>query len=134
MACGKRKGTPPGSHPGCDCDGRGSTLLTAYLLLLIKEKPSHGYELAERLSGDLLPAEACPDEATIYRNLRRMEKRGLLASAWDTRGMGAPRRLYRITPAGNEALISWTDYIRDKHRRLSVFLERMGDNRANHKE
>ena len=41
------------------------------------------------------------DPNTLYPLLRRLEKQGLLASAWETGG-SKPRKYYQITPYGQE--------------------------------
>jgi poly-beta-hydroxybutyrate-responsive repressor len=71
------------------------------ILLLLKEDPSHGYTLIDDLrqegiiDGDL-------DSGVVYRYLRNMEEEGLLYSEWNTEGSGVPRKVYRLTPAGEE--------------------------------
>ncbi|HHY38257.1 MAG TPA: PadR family transcriptional regulator [Clostridia bacterium] len=108
----------------CWCSRPPNRLLEAYLLLLIAEDPSHGYDLSERLDEDFFPHGYSPDEATVYRNLRRMEKEGLLVSKWDTEGAGHPRRSYEITQKGLETLSFWASEMEDRKRRLKTFLER----------
>ncbi|MGE5483404.1 MAG: PadR family transcriptional regulator [Ignavibacteriales bacterium] len=112
-------------HAGCCCSSRASgSLLEAYLLLLIAENPSHGYQLCSRLHEDFFPRGCAPDEATVYRNLRRMEEQGLVASSWHTEGAGPPRRFYDMTPKGLDMLVSWAAGIRERQQRLALFLQR----------
>ena len=57
----------------CGCRGpRGERFLEAWLLLLLKGSPSHGYQLVERL-GQALGGGMFPDPGTVYRNLRSFE-------------------------------------------------------------
>jgi len=109
--------------PSYECLRSGGRLLEAYLLLLIAEKPAHGYELNARLSSALPPA-ALPDEATVYRNLRRMEAHGLVDSKWDTTGSGPPRRFYDITADGLAALTAFAGDISATRDLLDRFLTR----------
>lgn len=98
----------PGDQPmpgGGDRQRRGWGQLALFLrpaiLLLLKQDPSHGYTLIEDLRReDLIDADL--DAAVVYRYMREMEDDGLLASNWDTTGGGVPRRVYRLTPAGEE--------------------------------
>ena len=70
--------------------------IQAELLLLLGQRPSHGYELIQRLNeADFKSGEA--DAATVYRNLRRMDKDGLIKSHWEVGESGPGRRLYELT-------------------------------------
>ncbi len=70
------------------------------LLLLLREQPDHGYELAARLrpmhDGD-------GDAGAVYRTLRGLERLGLVRSEWQTSDVGPARRTYYITPEGVNA-------------------------------
>ena len=59
----------------------------------------------------------------IYRHLRQMESDGLVISEWDTEGGGPAKRMYTITEEGQEALSLWVDYMENKSRKLSNFIE-----------
>lgn len=76
--------------------------LDGLLLAVVADGRTHGYgviaALRERTDGAFdLP------EGTVYPALHRLEKAGLLASAWSD---DAPRRrrVYDLTPAGRRAL------------------------------
>lgn len=91
------------------------------LLLLLREGPSHGYELAERLRA-LGFVEG--DTAGVYRTLRAMEREGLARSAWRSSAAGPARRMYQLTPDGHAALAAVTRELRDTRRTLDAFLDR----------
>ena len=75
--------------------------IQAELLLLLGQRASHGYELIQRLNeADFKSGEA--DAATVYRNLRRMDKDGLIKSHWEVGESGPGRRLYELTLQGKE--------------------------------
>lgn len=91
-----------------------------WLLLLLLQKPSHGYELMERLSqGEDTPNA---DPGLLYRTLRQLEEEGLVHSSWDTEGSGPARRLYKVTPEGVEYLHAWAVNICRTRERLDRFL------------
>jgi len=108
----------------CHCHEHGSRLplLQPCLLLLLYEKPAHGYELIERLMQ--LGFDQSLDATTVYRNLRRMEEEGLVTSQWDTQRPGPARRLYQLTPEGEDLLHSWASAIRQRKETLEKFLNR----------
>ncbi len=76
--------------------------LQAWMLLLLAQKPGHGYELMGKLAGEYSITDI--DPGFLYRTLRFMESEGVIDSSWDTEGEGPPRRLYTLTEAGHEHL------------------------------
>jgi PadR family transcriptional regulator, regulatory protein PadR len=77
-----------------------SALVSPYLLLLVAEAPSHGYEIVTRLN-EISEAAA----GSVYRELRQLEEAGYIASTWSHDQLRGPaRRVYSITPAGRRAL------------------------------
>ncbi len=100
--------------------GRVHGFIQPWLLLLLLQKPSHGYELMERLDMD----EAVPgvDPGLLYRTLRQMEDAGFVSSSWDTEGRGPARRLYQVTPEGVDHLHAWAARIERTRKRLDRFL------------
>jgi len=81
------------------------------LLLFLHHSPAHGYTLLERLGefglGDINPS-------VVYRALRDMESRGWVTSTWDEeQTQGPPRRVYRLTSQGHEALGLWTQDLQE---------------------
>ena len=96
--------------------------IQAELLLLLGQRPSHGYELIQRLNeAEFKSGEA--DAATVYRNLRRMDKDGLINSHWEVGESGPGRRLYKLTPQGEESLKVWARYIAQQKAKLENFLQ-----------
>jgi PadR family transcriptional regulator, regulatory protein PadR len=91
------------------------------LLLLLRERPDHGYELAARLrpmhDGD-------GDAGGVYRALRGLERLGLVRSEWETSDVGPARRTYYVTPDGVSSLEEQARGLRHTHEALHVFMER----------
>ena len=71
-------------------------LRTAWLLLLLRDGASYGYELRRELAA----REMKLDPAVMYRSLREMEQQGLISSHWMRSDTGPKRRVYDITDAG----------------------------------
>src|ERR687888_2093713 len=62
------------------------------LLLLLRERPVHGYELIERLPE--LAGEGRVDVGNLYRLLRALEGEGLVTSEWRADLPGPANRTY----------------------------------------
>ena len=91
------------------------------LLLLLHQGDSHGYDLLERLQEFGLGEEKV-DSSVVYRYLRAMEERAFVTSTWDTAGAGPPRRVYRLTPEGDEYLAWWIANLRQTREVVDRFL------------
>src|SRR5215217_9419294 len=75
------------------------------LLLLLRERDAHGYELLEALPA--LTGEARVDMGNLYRVLRALEEDGLVTSEWEAAEPGPARRRYEMTADGRELLRAW---------------------------
>jgi len=79
------------------------------LLGLLHKEPCHGYELKlaiESMFGELWPEV---NIGQIYQTLGRLERAGLVRSATVTQGSRPDKRVYELTPAGQEELQRWVD-------------------------
>ncbi len=78
-------------------------LVMPLLLLLLLERPGHGYELAGRLASAGYSSWAGP--GPVYRHLERMEEAGLVTCTMDVSAETGPRRcIYRLTALGADTL------------------------------
>jgi len=83
--------------------------------------PAHGYTLLGLLEsfglGGFTPT-------VVYRALREMEQRGWVVSNWDReQTQGPPRRVYRLTPLGDEVLRLWVQDLEETRRIVEDFLK-----------
>ena len=97
------------------------------LLLLLRERPSHGYDLLERLPE--LTGEQRVEMGNLYRLLRALEDEGLVSSEWDERSPGPAKRRYAITEHGLRLLDQWVEALRGSQDRTARFLERYEERR-----
>ena len=76
------------------------------LVLVALEQEMYGYGMIKHLESMGYAVE----ENTLYPLLRRLEKNGWIASAWDVSG-GRPKKFYRVTERGKtvreQALKIW---------------------------
>jgi DNA-binding PadR family transcriptional regulator len=99
------------------CHPRGQ--LRFYLLLLINERPGHGYDLVERLRpfGYLRD-----DPAQTYRALHWLEGAGLVDPEWETLGPGPARRVFTITKLGRGVVERCAASLRERTATLQRYL------------
>lgn len=93
------------------------------LLLLLSERPMHGYELLERLP-ELAREERRVDLGNLYRLLRSLEDEGIVSSEWDERLPGPAKRVYRLTGSGRALLDGWAQALGGARDVLGAFIDR----------
>jgi poly-beta-hydroxybutyrate-responsive repressor len=98
------------------------------LLLLLRERPYHGYELIERLPE--LAGDARVDVGNLYRLLRALEAEGIVTSVWSAELPGPAKRTYELTAEGERLLDRWADALREARLRIESFLNRYEQERG----
>jgi DNA-binding PadR family transcriptional regulator len=78
------------------------------VLAMLAKEPSQGYQLRARLDGALGPLGDGLNAGHIYVTLGRLEKAGLVALE-ELEGVAerSDRKVYRLTPAGQERVLEW---------------------------
>jgi PadR family transcriptional regulator, regulatory protein PadR len=99
-------------------------LLSPVLLLLIRERPAHGYDLTERLA-DL--GVGGVESGHVYRVLRSLERDGMVSSAWTASGSGPARRRYALTAGGAAHLDTLMGRLTELDEVLGTCLRRWRD-------
>ncbi len=94
--------------------------ITPWVLLVLKQWSLHGYLILQQLNR---MGFTNVDHATLYRELRRLEGQGLVASEWETGESGPARRVYRITDAGEQMLLGWTEVVSGYQRMINGFFD-----------
>ena len=74
--------------------------VTLVVLRVLAESPIHGYKLMEILNESDYLINDKIETGTLYTTLRRLEKKGLLTSNWETLPNEKRRRIYSLTEAG----------------------------------
>jgi PadR family transcriptional regulator, regulatory protein PadR len=98
------------------------------LLLLLRERPMHGYELIERLP-ELAGDDSRIDVGNLYRVLRALEEDGIVTSEWNADLPGPAKRTYELTPAGLRLLDRWAESLHDAQAGIQKFLDRYEEGR-----
>lgn len=96
------------------------------MLLLLRERPVHGYELLEQLPE--LTGERV-DMGNLYRFLRVLESDGIVRSEWDDQAPGPSKRIYELTDEGRALLDQWASALRASQTRIDGFLARYEERR-----
>jgi PadR family transcriptional regulator, regulatory protein PadR len=97
------------------------------LLLLLRERPLHGYELIERLPE--IVGEGRVDVGNLYRLLRSLEGEGVVSSEWSADLPGPAKRTYELTAEGRQLLDRWAEALRQAQTDVQSFLDRYEERR-----
>jgi DNA-binding PadR family transcriptional regulator len=76
------------------------------ILAMLAKEPSQGYQLRTRLDRALGPLGEALNDGQIYVTLRRLENAGLIARQV-AGGPSADRKVYELTPDGQERVTEW---------------------------
>jgi poly-beta-hydroxybutyrate-responsive repressor len=102
--------------------GRRERYVQPSLLMGLFRGPSYGYELIKSIQEfGFMKGQAPP--GMIYRHLRQLEENGLVSSSWETEGVGPAKRVYRLTPEGEEVLAAWVDHMEKQVENLTSFIK-----------
>jgi PadR family transcriptional regulator len=110
------------TETGWEVRARVERLGEAALLLLLAERPTHGYELLERLPP--LLGEERVDVGNLYRVLRALEDEGVVASEWRADLPGPAKRTYTLTDDGRALLDAWRAALEELDENLQRFTAR----------
>lgn len=119
-----RRQTRPGHW---DVRARVERFVEPSLLLLLRERPLHGYELIERLPE--VAGEGRVDVGNLYRLLRALEAESLVSSEWSAELPGPAKRTYELTDEGRRLLDRWAEALRRAQETIGTFLERYEEGR-----
>lgn len=120
MSTTTNKPSKKGQRPG---GGKAERYVQPSILLGLNVKPSYGYELIHSIQEfGFVEGQAPP--GMIYRHLRQLEEDGLVHSEWETEGSGPAKRMYRLTPEGEEVLEIWIVYMERQAENLQNFIRR----------
>jgi PadR family transcriptional regulator, regulatory protein PadR len=96
------------------------------VLAMVRDKELYGFELVQALSRI---DGMVTGEGTIYPLLARLRRQGLVETTWQESAAGPPRRYYRLTPAGREALADFAGSWRRLRDSVDDLLAGSGEDR-----
>lgn len=105
MTKGRSLGSIP-DQPGQQGNGGPDVSLRYAVLALLTAEPMTGYELVQYFDATVGLTWAA-SHSQLYPELRRMEAEGLLSGDTVPRGQRAHKRVYNITPRGEEEFRAW---------------------------
>ena len=128
---GSRRGRGPGRGLGRGSRWMGDyslmdvRLIEPALLAFLNEEKMHGYGLLEKIS--MLGLDSI-NPSVVYRILREYEEIGLVQSEWDEeKTQGPPRRVYKITEEGKNALLRAELSLQETADRIEMVLRSIRD-------
>jgi PadR family transcriptional regulator PadR len=98
------------------------------LLLLLRERPMHGYELLERLP-EVAGEDVRVDVGNVYRILRSLEEEEIVRSEWSADLPGPAKRTYELTESGRRLLDRWAEALQEAQDVIAGFLRRYEEGR-----
>jgi PadR family transcriptional regulator PadR len=116
-----REGQPSGLNDYPDSGRVGHLVLSSWILLLVSDQPSHGYQLVHAL---VELGVYGGNSGYVYRALRTMEASGVLVSEWQQSDCGRLNRVYELTTSGYDALDRCAARVTDLAGQLHLYLDR----------
>lgn len=110
-----------GRRRGGDREGTGQGMVP-FILLHLADAPTHGYELVATLAG-LGFRRAAEDPSVVYKLLRQLAEDGAVTAEWALGDDAPPRRMFRLTPAGDAYLHERAADLQQQAGRIAVFLD-----------
>lgn len=97
------------------------SFLRACLLLLLHERPSHGYDLIERLKPFGFDWGG---PGPIYQHLHGLESANFVSSSLEFQLAGSPRRVYGLTARGEDELQACLGNLKNLRDRIECYVQR----------
>jgi PadR family transcriptional regulator PadR len=108
----------------CPCAGRTlDKLIQPAILAVLAEGPLHGYRLTERIGELATFGGRKPDASGVYRFLKTMERKGMVASSWSLSDSGPAKRSYQLTPTGERCLRQWITTLEEYREGITSLLK-----------
>ena len=108
----------------CPCAGRTlDKLIHPAILVVLSAGPLHGYRLVERLGQLSTFGGQKPDASGVYRAMKMMEAKDLVASTWTPSEAGPAKRAYQLTATGTYCLREWITTLEEYREGITLLLK-----------
>jgi len=91
-----------------------------YVLFLLLEKPSYGYELNRKLKKD---CHCQVNIGNLYRGLNRMVTNNLVVKKKSKSDIGPTKIIYTITESGQKHLSVWIDNLKKEKNAINKLIK-----------
>jgi len=116
------------------CACQGGTLdrfIQPSILLILTWGESNGYMIIKQMHEFSMFREALPDATGMYRYIKMMESRGLVASREEKDESGKVKRLYSITDEGRACLKNWKMTLENYQKSIGELIRMIDENGQN---
>ncbi len=100
---------------------------SAFILLLIAEESTHGYEIAQKLDDFGCLLKTTGQMGGMYRLLSDLEEEGLIRADWETEKPGPAKKIYNVTAKGLERLKELEYHFEDLKNTIELFQKRVNN-------
>ncbi|TJX15672.1 PadR family transcriptional regulator [Tissierella creatinini] len=108
----------------CSCKGYNlDKLLQPNILIILAEQNMHGYMLIQELERRNIFEEEKADNTGVYRTLRTLEDRELVAFEWVLDEAGPAKKNYMITDKGFECLKNWISSLQVYKKKIDKIIK-----------
>jgi PadR family transcriptional regulator, regulatory protein PadR len=123
----------PKALDGCPCAGATlDKLVQPAILTVLAGGPLHGYRIVERLAALRISRGHKPDATGVYRALKTLQRRGIVAAAWDAPEAGPAKRLFTLTTDGRRCMALWVATLDDYRDGIAEIVMHLRDAARQH--
>jgi PadR family transcriptional regulator, regulatory protein AphA len=113
----------PSLPENCSCSGlKLDRLLQPAILTILSSAHLNGYRIGKQLETMAMFRQRKPDASGMYRTLKELEHRGLIASTV-VKSDDAEAKVYAITALGMDCLARWDQTLRNYQESMGELLE-----------
>jgi PadR family transcriptional regulator, regulatory protein AphA len=107
----------------CSCSGaKLERLLQPAILAILASDHLNGYKVGKKLETMAMFQHRKPDASGMYRTLKELEHRGLIA-ATAAKSEATEAKVYRVTALGMACLAQWNQTLQSYHEAIGDLLE-----------